>query len=49
MASRGRPPPITIVPTMPNEEAMERFPAGYELEKPYLRVTAQPEASPLGS
>jgi len=38
---------VIIVPTISDEEAKEKFPAGFETIKPYLRVTPQPEATPL--
>jgi alkyl hydroperoxide reductase subunit AhpC len=33
---------VIIVPALSDEEAKERFPAGWEARKPYLRVTKQP-------
>jgi alkyl hydroperoxide reductase subunit AhpC len=33
---------VIIVPALSDEEAKERFPAGWEAKKPYLRVTKQP-------
>jgi alkyl hydroperoxide reductase subunit AhpC len=33
---------VIIVPAVSDEEAKERFPAGWEAKKPYLRVTKQP-------
>jgi alkyl hydroperoxide reductase subunit AhpC len=33
---------VIIVPAVSDEEAKERFPAGWETKKPYLRVTKQP-------
>jgi thioredoxin-dependent peroxiredoxin len=33
---------VIIVPTISDEEAKEKFPAGFETIKPYLRVTPQP-------
>jgi thioredoxin-dependent peroxiredoxin len=33
---------VIIVPAVSDEEAKERFPAGWEAKKPYLRVTQQP-------
>lgn len=33
---------VIIVPSVSNEEAAEKFPAGWETIKPYLRVTKQP-------
>ena len=33
---------VIIVPAISDEEAKERFPAGWEAKKPYLRVTKQP-------
>ncbi|MFT5291010.1 MAG: alkyl hydroperoxide reductase subunit AhpC [Planctomycetota bacterium] len=38
---------VIIVPTLSDEEATKKFPAGFETLKPYLRVTAQPEATPV--
>jgi alkyl hydroperoxide reductase subunit AhpC len=34
---------VIIDPTIPKEELEEKFPAGYEEVKPYLRYTAQPK------
>lgn len=34
---------VIILPSVPNEEARERFPQGWKELKPYLRVTAQPK------
>ena len=34
---------VIIVPSVTNEEAAEKFPAGWETIKPYLRVTKQPQ------
>lgn len=34
---------VIIVPSVSNEEAAEKFPAGWETIKPYLRVTKQPQ------
>jgi alkyl hydroperoxide reductase subunit AhpC len=33
---------VIIVPALSNEEAAELFPAGWDEQKPYLRVTKQP-------
>jgi alkyl hydroperoxide reductase subunit AhpC len=33
---------VIIVPALSDEDAKERFPAGWEAKKPYLRVTKQP-------
>jgi len=33
---------VIIVPAVSDEEAKERFPAGWESPKPYLRITKQP-------
>ena len=33
---------VIIVPAVSDEEAKERFPAGFEAKKPYLRYTRQP-------
>lgn len=33
---------VIIVPTMSDEEAMQKFPQGWETVKPYLRVVQQP-------
>lgn len=35
---------VIIVPTLSDEEARERFPAGWKSIKPYLRITPQPKA-----
>ena len=34
---------VIIVPAVSDEEAKERFPAGWEAKRPYLRVTPQPD------
>lgn len=34
---------VIILPSVPNEEARERFPQGWKELKPYLRITAQPK------
>lgn len=34
---------VIIVPSVSDEEAAEKFPAGWETIKPYLRVTKQPQ------
>jgi alkyl hydroperoxide reductase subunit AhpC len=36
---------VIIAPQVSDEEARERFPAGFETIKPYLRVTPQPDLS----
>ena len=36
--------PVIIVPAVSDEEARTRFPNGFIAKKPYLRVTAQPQA-----
>lgn len=33
---------VIIVPSLSNEDAKEKFPAGWQTVKPYLRVTPQP-------
>ena len=33
---------VIIVPTVTDEEAKKKFPAGWKALKPYLRVTKQP-------
>jgi hypothetical protein len=33
---------VIIVPAVSDEEAKERFPAGFTTVKPYLRTTKQP-------
>jgi alkyl hydroperoxide reductase subunit AhpC len=33
---------VIIAPAVSDEDAKERFPAGFETIKPYLRVTPQP-------
>lgn len=33
---------VVIVPSISNEEANKKFPKGYEIVKPYLRITPQP-------
>jgi alkyl hydroperoxide reductase subunit AhpC len=33
---------VIIVPAVSDEEAVQRFPRGFEAKKPYLRVTPQP-------
>lgn len=33
---------VIIAPTISDEDAKEKFPAGWETQKPYLRVTKQP-------
>lgn len=35
---------VIIVPTVTDEEARDKFPAGWKALKPYLRITPQPEA-----
>ena len=34
---------VIIVPTVSNEEARERFPEGWDAQRPYLRVVKQPQ------
>jgi alkyl hydroperoxide reductase subunit AhpC len=38
-----------IVPALSNEQAKEKFPAGWQEVKPYLRVTPQPNKAKGGS
>ena len=38
---------VIIVPTLSDEEAREKFPAGFETIKPYLRMTKQPVTTPV--
>jgi thioredoxin-dependent peroxiredoxin len=38
-----------IVPAISNEEAKEKFPAGWNEVKPYLRITPQPNKAKSGS
>jgi thioredoxin-dependent peroxiredoxin len=33
---------VIIVPALSDDEAKERFPAGWDAQKPYLRITKQP-------
>lgn len=33
---------VIVAPTLSDDEAAEKFPAGFETQKPYLRVTPQP-------
>lgn len=40
---------VIIVPTVSDEEAKTKFPAGFKTIKPYLRTTAQPSATPVKS
>lgn len=35
---------VIIVPALSDEEARERFPAGWKAVKPYLRITPQPKS-----
>ncbi len=35
---------VIIIPAVTDEEAKERFPAGWKALKPYLRITPQPDA-----
>ncbi|WP_455429173.1 hypothetical protein [Fodinicurvata halophila] len=35
---------VIIVPSLSNEEAQKLFPQGWDEQKPYLRVTKQPNA-----
>ena len=34
---------VIIAPAITDEEAMEKFPKGFETQKPYLRITPQPD------
>jgi len=34
---------VIIVPSVSNEQAKDKFPAGWKTLKPYLRLTAQPK------
>ena len=36
---------VIIVPSMSDEEAKAKFPAGWKAPKPYLRITPQPNKS----
>lgn len=38
---------VIIVPTVSDVEAKQKFPAGFKTLKPYLRITPQPEPTPL--
>ena len=38
---------VIIVPTLSDEEAKAKFPAGFKTIKPYLRVTPQPTPTPV--
>jgi alkyl hydroperoxide reductase subunit AhpC len=38
---------VIIVPTLSDDEAREKFPAGFETIKPYLRITKQPATTPV--
>jgi alkyl hydroperoxide reductase subunit AhpC len=38
-----------IVPALSNEQAKEKFPAGWQEVKPYLRVTPQPNKAKGGN
>ena len=38
---------VIIVPTLSDEEAREKFPAGFKTIKPYLRMTKQPATTPV--
>ncbi|MHC5051318.1 MAG: redoxin domain-containing protein, partial [Planctomycetota bacterium] len=33
---------VVIAPTIPDDEARQKFPKGFETQKPYLRITPQP-------
>jgi alkyl hydroperoxide reductase subunit AhpC len=33
---------VVIAPTIPDDEARKKFPKGFETQKPYLRITPQP-------
>jgi thioredoxin-dependent peroxiredoxin len=35
---------VLIVPTLSDEEARNRFPAGWKSLKPYMRIVPQPQA-----
>jgi alkyl hydroperoxide reductase subunit AhpC len=39
---------VIIVPSMSDDEAREKFPAGWKAHKPYLRVTPQPNKAGTG-
>jgi hypothetical protein len=34
---------VIIIPAVTDEEAKDKFPAGWKALKPYLRITPQPE------
>ena len=34
---------VIIVPAVSNEEAQEKFPAGWDSPKPYIRIVPQPD------
>ncbi len=38
---------VIIVPTLSDEDARKKFPAGWKTLKPYLRITAQPASTPV--
>jgi alkyl hydroperoxide reductase subunit AhpC len=38
---------VIIVPTLSDEDAKVKFPAGWKTLKPYLRVTPQPATTPV--
>lgn len=38
---------VIIVPTLSDEDAKKKFPAGFKTVKPYLRVTPQPAPTPI--
>ena len=38
---------VIIVPTVSDEEARAKFPAGFKTLKPYLRITPQPATTPV--
>jgi hypothetical protein len=33
---------VIILPSVPEEEAKQKFPAGWRAPKPYMRIVAQP-------
>ena len=37
---------VIIVPSMSDEDAKAKFPAGWKAPKPYLRITPQPNKTP---
>ncbi len=38
---------VIIVPTVSDDEARKKFPAGFKTLKPYLRITPQPATTPV--